>query len=788
MAESSDDQSAPADGAVEEWSAQLRVMGGRAVEDAPQLGVAESVDRLGRLVRLAILAEPAADGAEPFLGQFVQRIAQLFDPASRSLTGALRFAAKAAHDELRAWNQERLPAERAIYGLTCIIQREDGPALLARAGPSAALLAGPSGMAGLRPMALYAHVPTVAGAGDSPPIGGEEPVVLSFTSASEPFGEAEARIDGGWALLVTSNAAPVLDAERRLDLSRLPAPETLRLLYPALLELRDAAALAVSLGDPAVLTPPPSGGEQEEDSWDEEALEASEAPMTDTERSQFEAAPVGSEQPGTAHRRGELLWQLTSEAELQAVDWPVNPFAAREMGLVETISSPLPPAAGPIAQAAAPIFALASALPSLRERWDTPTIEPPRIPPLGRALAGGLGARPARVATARRAGLLLAAMLAVLAAVAAVLLGPALLRSDADELQTQIERARNSVAAAQLASETESARLALEDALAEVETALALNPLAADALQLRSEIELALSELALVQSPGELSIIADVSAYGPSVALGAVAGGRTDAFVLDDAGGRVFRIGEDNAVSVVFQEGEPLGLADGARAGRPISLAWQAAAGGADSPAGALWILDSVSRLFRWTPAGVLLVPVPELVRLGSVDAVAGTAGSLYLLDGAGGAIWRFTVSSTTGGVELSPPVRAVGRTDLLGAHELRAVVTEAGAVEFVVASVDGRVRRFGAEGERALATGLSQGLVSPASLSLGAHSGLVYVVDRGDGRLVAIGPDGSTAALIQSPALSELRGAWVNEDGGRIVYALADRVLEGRLPTSTEP
>ena len=175
----------------------------------------------------------------------------------------------------------------------------------------------------------------------------------------------------------------------------------------------------------------------------------------------------------------------------------------------------------------------------------------------------------------------------------------------------------------------------------------------------------------------------------------------------------------------------------------------------------------------------MLLVPIPDQILLGSVDAVAATSGSVYLLDQAGGAIWRFAVERS----ELREPSRAVGRTDLLNAEEFAAVVNASAEIEFLVASSDGRLRRFSAEEELPLALDLERELLAPASLSLGAQSGLVYVVDRGQGRIIAVGPDGGVVSQIQSAELADLRGAWINEQTGQIIYALSDSILSGRLP-----
>ncbi len=809
------------------WSSQLRIMAGRAVEDAPQVGFAERVDQLGRMVRLSILAEPAADGAEAFMDQFVRRIGELFDPAARSLTGALKLAVETAHEELRAWNRQHLPAEHAMYGLSCLMQREDRVAVLGQAGPSAGLMAGDAGLAGLRSTTLYSHLPRstdpVAAA-----IGGSAPINLEFAAGPDA--------GDGWALLLTSNAASLLDAERRVRLSRMAVDETLRELYPSLVNLRDAAGLVVSLsglGSPDQPPPPDAERDAPTDEFEPDEVEPDEfdpvepdhsfepdeldaaddqqsslarltrlnAPQANIEQTRANpepsSAPQASPQEGSQARRWNLAFEpapVPELAELEVVGWPVNPFAAPQIQQIETLNPARP---APMPRLTRPIMDLGQAIPSLLERRDEPAVERPRIRTRDPRVRG---------AAARRAGLVLIGMLVLLAGVAAALLGPSLLQSEDDQFRSRVERSRNALAASQLASTIEASRLALLDARSEVEAALAINPLAPDALQLQVEIEAVLAELNLVHSPGALTVVADLSRFGPSIALGSVRFGGGLAFVLDDAGGRVFSVTADGAVTLIFLEGELLGLGSQLRAGRPISIAWQSTvqstaqstaqstgsgqSGATDSAVSsaqpledALWILDSHARLYRWTASGVLLVPIPDQVLLGSVDAVAATSGSVYLLDQAGGAIWRFAVERS----ELSEPSRAVGRTDLLNAGEFAAVVNASAEIEFLVASSDGRLRRYSAEEELPLALDLERELLAPASLSLGAQSGLVYVVDRGQGRIIAVGPDGGVVSQIQSAELADLRGAWVNEQTGQIIYALPDSILSGRLPGGQE-
>lgn len=766
------------------WSSQLRIVAGRAVEDAPQVGFVEKVDQIGRVVRLSILAEAATEGGDAFMDQFVRRIGELFDPAARSLTGALKFAVETTHEELRNWNRQHLPQEHAMYGLSCLIQREDQEALLGQAGPSVALLAGDAGLADLRRLGLYSHPAASHLQENDPvaaPIGGSTPVSMEF-AASPAL--------SGWALLFTSNASMLLDAELRVTLSRLPVEQTLRYLHQAMLHLRDAAVLAVGVTS----APPAQPVDDQSDDVEQPEAEAAEAPI-DGESAEPGAAEWDADEdaqrPPTADRFAqeptpqradeprEIAFQPVdvkfapaSLGELEAVGWPVNPFA---MAGVEQVGSSMPRVGLPAPRLGRPIIEMGRALPSLVERRKEQKRNRPQI-----------RTGDARGATARRVGLVLTGMAVVLLGVAAALLGPSLLQSEDDQFQASLEMARNGLAASELAASTEASRLALQDALADVEAALELNPLAADALRLREQIEAVLAEYNLVQSPGELTQLADLSSFGPSIALGSIRFGDGRAFVLDDAGGRVFAVSAAGAAQVVFLEGELLGLGSQMRAGRPISIAWQPrqpnATDGLPASDG-LWILDSHARLYRWTPSGVLLVPIPELVRLGSVDAVAATAGSVFLLDQSGGAVWRFPIEQT----ELGPPARSVGRTDLHNATELLATVNEEGTVDFLVASGDGRLRRFRGDEELPLAIELERPLLGPASISIGEQSGLIYAVDRGQGRVIAVGAEGGVISQIQSQELSELRGAWIDESSGQITYALPDSLLIGRLPSWQE-
>ena len=226
----------------------LRIAGGSAVEDAPQIAFTERRDRRGRLIRIFLLAESAAAGGDAFIDAFVTRVGESVDPAGRSLTGAFIEALEGRHEELRQWNRGHLPAQQASYGVSCALLREGEPGILAQAGPSLAVLAGDEAPGAHRPLEVRVH------RADDPvaqPVGGAGALQVQF------FPLPAAR--DGWALLLTSNAQRLVDAAGRVNLGQLAVDQALPNLYPALRELNQAAALIIGLPPSEPLSAAASG-------------------------------------------------------------------------------------------------------------------------------------------------------------------------------------------------------------------------------------------------------------------------------------------------------------------------------------------------------------------------------------------------------------------------------------------------------------------------------------------------------------------------------------------------
>ena len=781
------------------WTSHLRIAGGNAVEDVPQIAFSERRDRRGRLVRIFLLAESASSAGDNFIETFVARVGEAFDLTRRSLTGALTEALEDRHEELRHWNREHLPAQQVSYGLSCAILREGDAGILAQAGPSLAVLAGDP-TSGLRALQVRAH------RGDDPvaqPIGGSGALAVQFF----PMPTAA----DCWALLLTSNAERLVDAAGRVGLGRLAVDDVLRNLYPGLREFSPSAALVIALppgeGSPsagrrsAPEAPGALGGEST--AGESASRDSSVAPRSDSARD-IASDLVRDGEPDVARTEREATEQVEAEARPaglrrllqrgEPAEAAADPDAEESRlddrmadwgtGVAASFSSPPALRGGwpsnPFAVLDLPVLAVAAGPAAAPPSWERPLMNLGDEIPAPSAQRPELERKRKRRAPPLRTTLLALGLMAiVLAGVAAALLLPTLLSRGDEQFSQQIEQARQGLAAAALGVDLESSRAALRQARGDVNLALEHKPLDQQALDLRGEIEAALGELELVVVPTELSTLVDLGRFGPSIALGTVRRAGERLYVLDDAGGRVFSISPEGLASVVFTEGAALDAAGERHAARPISLA----------PDGeALWVLDSAGQLFRLDPAGALLVGLPELERLGSLDAIAVSDSGLWVLDARGGAVWLFPRTAPDERLQLGAPSRMTPRTDLAAGTEIAIAAQSDGSVAILITLSDGRLRRFVDQEERPLTLeGLDREPLAPASISVGQPSGLIYLADRGNDRVLILGPDGALSRQIASEQLRGLRGVAVDEASGRVIYAFESVLLTSPLPNADD-
>ena len=440
-----------------------------------------------------------------------------------------------------------------------------------------------------------------------------------------------------------------------------------------------------------------------------------------------------------------------------AEGWPTNPFTPQPPPVLETranldgVANPSPP------------FRLRAAVPNLRRR--RPVRE-------GTPAAGGPPWRHGWAPVA----LILGGALLVLVVVAGVLLIPDLIQeSERSRVDESLAEARLRFRGASLAEEPAVIRDELVLAAASVQAALDTQPQHEEALAFAAEVEDALRLVNLIVQPEDVGVALDFrGVIAPPFALATAQVGGDAVYVLDESGGRIFAVAiEGGDPQTIFRAGEQynvIGRFDGPAAAEPISMQWAESAGG-------LVILDAERHLYRYDPAsGVAALDVPDPEALGSADAVAVEGSAVYLLDSAGGSVWRYDLGPNG---TLSSGATVVTRTDLTGANSL----VVAGAI--FVATDEGRIRRFfDGEEQPFPEVGLDRPLLLAASLTLGTESGLLYAVDRGNNRIVVFNPTGELVAQIRADLLRDVRGVVADEAQSRLYYVNADALLTSSLPT----
>ncbi len=505
---------------------------------------------------------------------------------------------------------------------------------------------------------------------------------------------------------------------------------------------------------------PESAGEPPDDAADSAA-----DPDADPDATEDPAEePAAGEDDGAPGSARSVEYRLAQDEggpgalQPQAAGWPANPFNTPAAPVLETGGD------ADSARFPLPMFRLEGRVPRFRRRRRESDAER-----TGEAVAPrrGWGAL----------ALAVLAVIAVLAVVVGVLLVPDLLEnSEQRRFEELLEDTRRGLTAASLTSDPTAGRAELSDAHLAIAAALELRPLDESALALQGEVATALSQINAVVRPPDLVQVANLAAIvPPPLALSLVQVGGASLYLLDESGARVFALplaGGDP--EVVFAAGDRypvLSLAADQEAGAPVGMHW---ASGAAGPA--LTILDDNGHLFRFLPGqGAQALTMPSRELIGSPDAVAVDAGGIHVLDVAGGAIWRFP--QLADGTLLEPQL-AITRTDLSAAGSL------AVGDSLFVAGADGRIRRFSDGADQGFPLlALDRPLLVPDSLAVGALTGLVYTVDRGNNRVAVFSAAGELVVQLRADELSGVRGVAPDERNGRLYFVTADTLLASALP-----
>ena len=346
--------------------------------------------------------------------------------------------------------------------------------------------------------------------------------------------------------------------------------------------------------------------------------------------------------------------------------------------------------------------------------------------------------------------------------------GPGLLSQDRQaELNRVLATAQAQLTAADAAERADDRRIALQAVLAASEQANAIAPDDGRVQQFTAQAQAQLAVMDAVSDVGPPATLLtfDGTITAPVTPRSIVVGGRSIWFIESDRG-RLFRIDLAPA-SPDAQSPEEVyraGTTYGGVAGRdPVGIAW-------DEEGERLLLIDAGRALFSITESAT--TPEPVVLRgsgeLRSAVAIAVYQRNLYILDPAGGEIWRYLPASE--GYDSN-------RTGMTGGVELGTAT--ALAVDGDVYVVDQeRLRRFrsGRETDPML-DGIDVPPKAPVALAEDGQRGLLFLADRGNQRIVVGDREGAFTKQYRNPGFADLQGLAIAADGSRLYVLTGDGI-----------
>ncbi len=381
----------------------------------------------------------------------------------------------------------------------------------------------------------------------------------------------------------------------------------------------------------------------------------------------------------------------------------------------------------------------------------------PPLPSIRRTRTVGGRNSPVPLVPWRTVGIV--AAVAVTLALLAWLVLPGLLSEDrAAGLDTAIAQAEAQLGIAAIADGPEAQREALRNALSQAETARALAPSDPRIDQIVADAEARLAALDAVTNVENLeSILTFEGAITAPVQPEELAVGGASLWLRESGRGRVIRIdpeGEADPVEV-FRAGEVYG---DVTAREPAAISW-------DASTQRLMIIDAGRSLFAVTVGDDVAQPVVlrDAEEMRSVTSISVYLGNLYVLDPVGGEVWRYLPAGEGFDSE---------RTGILGGVELEGATGL--AVDGEVFVLDAPSLRHFIQGreQEPMLRGIDAAVDSPVGLVEDVLREILYVADRGGGRIVASDRDGEFFRQYRHADFIDLRGVAVAPDGTAL-YAL---------------
>ncbi len=342
-------------------------------------------------------------------------------------------------------------------------------------------------------------------------------------------------------------------------------------------------------------------------------------------------------------------------------------------------------------------------------------------------------------------------------------------QSREDKFIKLVAAARESNARAQATGDAAVKRQLLDDARAKLADAAKIHKDNADVLSLQADVAAATAVLDAVFEIKDWTTVADLQQQvtGSLSVTSAVVGG-ANAYFLDAKGKRVLRLAlaGGQAPEVVFEEGQPAGFVT---ASKPMQIAWS-------EQTKSLLIVDDKRQTFAYfADSGALPLTVRGSDGLGSIDAISGSGGNLYVLDVKSNEVWRYLPGQSGFDSE---------RTALLDGATLKDATELAVGQDVYVLDAKAGIRRFVGKTEAPFQlAGIDTPMVSPASLRVLSGSNRLVVADRGNKRIVVASADGAFLRQIVSPSFTDLRSVSVDEGTGTLYVLNGETLLKAAFP-----
>ncbi len=348
-----------------------------------------------------------------------------------------------------------------------------------------------------------------------------------------------------------------------------------------------------------------------------------------------------------------------------------------------------------------------------------------------------------------------------------VLLLPGLLeRDDTNRFEASLTEATIRIEEAQLARSPDHKRNALVLGFSALERARAVDADHPRLLDIEGEILDLLAELDNVVQIEELRLVFSFagSVTSPLQPSSIVVGGGS-LWVMDSAQGRVIKFGlNGNPDSfTVYDETSQYG---DRVAAAPRSMSW-------DERENRLIVLDDENQLWALgldkenKPISLVLRGVDELR---SVTAIATYLGNLYLLDSEAGEVWRYFPVGVGSGYDSE-------RAGLLGGIEFSdatALVVDGD----IYVQDSSNLRRFhqGIE-QPSLMLGIDEPPIMAVAVVEDTINDLIFVADRGKGRVVVSDRDGLFVRQYRHDGLADLRGIALSKDVETLFILTSDAI-----------